>query len=49
MVFQQHESRLVHYAYTILGDLKSARDVARETFLKLCLQEPGKVGDPPTS
>jgi len=41
--FKQHESRLVHYAWTILGDLKSARDVARDTFLKLCLQEPGNV------
>jgi RNA polymerase sigma-70 factor (ECF subfamily) len=49
MTFQNYESRMVHYAWTILGDLESARDVAQDTFLKLCRQEPHKVGDPPAA
>lgn len=49
MTFQTYESRMVHYAWTILGDLESARDVAQDTFLKLCHQEPHKVGDPPAA
>ncbi|NJK91454.1 MAG: sigma-70 family RNA polymerase sigma factor [Blastochloris sp.] len=46
---QQHEARLVHYAWSILGDLEAARDVAQDTFLRLCRQDPASVGDPPSA
>lgn len=45
--FETYESRLIHYARQLVGDWETARDVAQESFLKLCQQAPGKVGDPP--
>jgi RNA polymerase sigma-70 factor (ECF subfamily) len=35
-VVQQFEGPLVRYAQRITGDLEQARDVAQETFLRLC-------------
>lgn len=45
--FQTYESRLIHYARQFVGDWDTARDVAQDSFLKLCQQDRGKVGDPP--
>ncbi|MDX6767025.1 MAG: sigma-70 family RNA polymerase sigma factor [Candidatus Methylacidiphilales bacterium] len=45
--FTAYESRLIHYAQQFVGDWETARDVAQDSFLKLCQQEPRKVGDPP--
>lgn len=35
---ERHESALIAFAARITGDLESARDVAQETFLKLCAE-----------
>jgi RNA polymerase sigma factor (sigma-70 family) len=45
--FTAYESRLIHYARQFVGDWETARDVAQDSFLKLCQQERHKVGDPP--
>ena len=39
-----HERALIRYARWLLGDLDSARDVVQETFLRLCREDPGRVG-----
>ncbi len=39
----QHESALIGYAASILGDVDLARDAVQETLIKLCEQEPGRV------
>jgi RNA polymerase sigma factor (sigma-70 family) len=44
---ERYEASLIRYTSGLTGDLESARDVVQETFLKLCRQKPGKVGDPP--
>jgi len=36
---------LVRYAAWILGDLERAREVVQETFLRLCKEQPARVGD----
>jgi RNA polymerase sigma-70 factor (ECF subfamily) len=47
--FHAYESKLVHYAWSIVGDLETARDIAQDTFLKLCHESPETVGDPPNA
>lgn len=44
---ERYEASLIRYSCGLTGDVESARDVVQETFLKLCRQKPGKVGDPP--
>ena len=42
-VVQQYENGLVRYAARLLGDVERARDVAQDTFLRLC-REPRAEG-----
>jgi RNA polymerase sigma-70 factor (ECF subfamily) len=42
---ERHEGPLIRYANWLLGDLESARDVVQDTFLRLCKEEPQRVGD----
>ena len=42
---ERHEQPLIRYARWFLGDLESARDVVQETFLRLCREDPARVGD----
>lgn len=44
-VIRQYESQLVRYAARLLGDNERARDVAQDTFLRLCRQPREKVED----
>jgi len=39
-----HEAALIRYATWVLRDAELAREVVQETFLKLCREEPAKVG-----
>src|SRR5262249_54579567 len=41
----QYEGHLVRYAAWVLGDLERAREVVQETFLRLCREQPARVGD----
>lgn len=41
----QYEGHLVRYANWILGDLDRAREVVQETFLRLCREQPARIGD----
>lgn len=45
--FHDYESKLVHYAWSIVGDMETARDIAQDAFLKLCRETPASAGDPP--
>jgi RNA polymerase sigma-70 factor (ECF subfamily) len=40
-----HERSLIRYARWLLGDLDAARDVVQETFLRLCREDPARLGD----
>ena len=40
----QYEDALIRYAVWILRDQELAREVVQETFLRLCREEPSKVG-----
>jgi RNA polymerase sigma-70 factor (ECF subfamily) len=40
-----HERPLIRYAKWLLGDLEAARDVVQETFLRLCREDPARLGD----
>ena len=40
-----HEQPLLRYAKWLLGDPDSARDVVQETFLRLCREDPVRLGD----
>lgn len=42
---EEHESALISYAKTFVYDLDRARDVVQETFIRLCQQDPEKVGE----
>lgn len=42
---EEHESGLVGYARSLLGDLDLAQDVVQDTFLRLYEQEEGKVDE----
>ena len=44
-VMRRHEGALVRYALHILGDVEAARDVAQDTFLRLCKADRQKVED----
>lgn len=41
----RYERPLVRYAMRILGDVERSRDVVQDTFLSLCRQDPGRIGD----
>jgi RNA polymerase sigma factor (sigma-70 family) len=36
---EDHQGRLIGFAWRITGDLESARDVVQDTFLRLCRQD----------
>ncbi len=40
----QYEDALIRYATWVLRDAELAREVVQETFLRLCREEPAKVG-----
>jgi RNA polymerase sigma factor (sigma-70 family) len=40
----RHERPLIRYAKWLLGDLEAARDVVQETFLRLCREDPARIG-----
>src|SRR5213594_2913612 len=40
----QYETHLVRYATWILGDVERAREVVQETFLRLCKEQPARIG-----
>src|SRR5262245_31996004 len=40
----RHEKHLVRYATSILGDLERAREVVQDTFLRLCKEDPARIG-----
>ena len=44
-VMRRHQGGLVRYALHILGDVETARDVAQDTFLRLCRADRQKVED----
>ena len=41
---EEHESALIGYARTFVHDLDRARDVVQDTFIRLCKQDPEKLG-----
>ena len=41
----RYENHLVRYATWILGDTERAREVVQETFLRLCKEQPARIGD----
>ena len=41
----QYQGGLIGFAARITGDLESARDVVQDTFLRLCAQDLGEIGD----
>ena len=43
-VLEEYQAALTRYAMRITGDLEKARDVVQDTFLKLCRQEPARIG-----
>jgi RNA polymerase sigma-70 factor (ECF subfamily) len=42
---EEHESALIGYAKTFVHDLDRARDVVQDTFIRLCKQDPEKLGE----
>ena len=40
---EEHESALLAYSVTTLGDLDRAREIVQDTFIRLCQQNPAKV------
>lgn len=42
---EEYESALIGYARTFVHDLDRARDVVQDTFIRLCKQDPEKVGE----
>jgi RNA polymerase sigma-70 factor (ECF subfamily) len=45
LAIERHESALIRYAASILGDVERAREVVQDTFLKLCTAAPEKIRD----
>jgi RNA polymerase sigma-70 factor (ECF subfamily) len=43
LAMERHESALIRYAASILGDAERAREVVQDTFLKLCSATPEKI------
>ena len=46
-LLNRFEGPLVRYAARLLGDTDRARDVVQDTFLKLCREDPSRIGDHP--
>lgn len=44
-LLNRYEGPLVRYASQFLGDIDRARDVVQDTFLKLCSENPSRIGD----
>lgn len=44
-ILERYEAPLVRYACGIVGEIECARDVVQDTFLMLCRQDPGQIGD----
>ncbi len=44
-LLDHYEGPLIRYAARLLGDIDRARDVVQDTFLKLCSEDPSKIGD----
>ncbi|MFM2199345.1 MAG: hypothetical protein RLZZ505_2777 [Verrucomicrobiota bacterium] len=42
---EEHESALIGYAKTFVHDLDRARDIVQDTFIRLCKQDPEKLGE----
>jgi RNA polymerase sigma-70 factor (ECF subfamily) len=42
---EDHQGRLIAFAWRITGDLESARDVVQDTFLRLCRQDLDAIDD----
>jgi RNA polymerase sigma-70 factor (ECF subfamily) len=42
---EEYQSALIGYARTFVHDLDRARDVVQDTFIRLCKQDPEKVGE----
>jgi RNA polymerase sigma-70 factor (ECF subfamily) len=42
---EEHEAALIGYAKTFVYDLDRARDVVQDTFIRLCKQDPDKLGE----
>ena len=40
---RQHERQLVAYAANLVGDSERARDIVQEAFVRLCVQDRGKI------
>jgi RNA polymerase sigma-70 factor (ECF subfamily) len=40
-----YEGKLVRYATGIVGDIERARDVVQDTFLRLCKEDPSRIGE----
>lgn len=45
LAMDRHESALIRYAASILGDVERAREVVQDTFLRLCTATPEKIRD----
>jgi len=43
VAMERHETALIRYATSILGDVERAREVIQDTFLKLCTTAPDSV------
>lgn len=41
----EHEAALIGYAKTFVHDLDRARDIVQDTFIRLCKQDPDKLGE----
>jgi RNA polymerase sigma-70 factor (ECF subfamily) len=41
----EYESPLVGYAYGFVKDIERARDIVQDTFIRLCKQDPEKIGE----
>jgi RNA polymerase sigma factor (sigma-70 family) len=42
-VMARYEGPLTRYAVRMTGDVETGRDIAQETFMRLCLQDPAEV------
>jgi RNA polymerase sigma factor (sigma-70 family) len=40
---ERHESALLRYATSIVGDMERARDIVQDTYVRLCDEEPAKL------
>src|SRR5690349_5884854 len=42
---RRHEANLIRYSTWILGDIERAREIVQEAFLRLCREDPQRIGD----